>query len=83
MENKTLPENLRLIPLPAYSPELNPHEHVWDELREKGFPNRVCADMGEVVARLRQTLGEMSADTQGLRSLTSWPWIVSLNLTVK
>src|SRR5204863_991948 len=36
-----VPENIRLVPLPAYSPELNPQEHLWDELREKEFPNRV------------------------------------------
>jgi transposase len=32
-----IPENIRLIPQPAYSPELNPVEHIWDELREKYF----------------------------------------------
>ncbi|SDZ18472.1 DDE superfamily endonuclease [Nitrosomonas sp. Nm33] len=30
-----LPENIRLLFLPPYSPELNPQEHLWDELREK------------------------------------------------
>ncbi len=76
------PENLRLIRLPAYSPELNPQEHVWDDLREKAFPNRVCADMDQVVAGLKQELGQMSADAHRLRGLTAWPWILSLNLTV-
>src|SRR5664279_135253 len=33
-----VPENIRLHRLPAYSPELNPQEHLWDELREKEFP---------------------------------------------
>ena len=32
-----LPDNLRLLFLPPYSPELNPQEHLWDELREKHF----------------------------------------------
>ena len=77
-----IPENLRLIRLPAYSPELNPQEHVWDDLREKAFPNRVSANMEQVIAGLKQGLAEMSADAQRLRSLTAWPWIVSLNLTV-
>jgi transposase len=35
-----LPENLRLLFLPPYSPELNPQEHLWDELRERYFHNR-------------------------------------------
>lgn len=77
-----VPENVRLIALPPYSPELNPQEHVWDDLREKGFPNRVSADMERVIATLKQVLAEMSADAQRVRSLTAWPWIFSLNLTV-
>ncbi|WP_425287017.1 transposase [Nitrosomonas communis] len=36
-----MPHNLRLLMLPPYSPELNPAENLWDELREKSFHNRV------------------------------------------
>ena len=36
-----VPENIRLLRLPSYSTELNPQEHVWDEIREKEFSNRV------------------------------------------
>ena len=36
-----LPDNLRLLLLPPYSPELNPQAYLWDELREKHFHNRV------------------------------------------
>ena len=35
------PPNMRLLSLPPYAPELNPVEHVWDELREKRFHNHV------------------------------------------
>ena len=31
------PGNIYLLKLPPYAPELNPIEHVWDELREKFF----------------------------------------------
>jgi transposase len=37
----TLPNNLYLLKLPPYSPELNPVENLWDELREKSFGNLV------------------------------------------
>ncbi|HBB16753.1 MAG TPA: hypothetical protein DCZ97_07010 [Syntrophus sp. (in: bacteria)] len=30
-----IPDNIRLLSLPPYSPELNPVEHIWDDLREK------------------------------------------------
>lgn len=32
-----LPENVDFHFLPPYSPELNPQEHLWNELREKYF----------------------------------------------
>ncbi len=75
-----VPENIRLHPLPGYSPELNPQEHIWDELREKEFPNRVFESMDAVVRQLEAGLPRMAAHTQALRSLTAWPCIVSLNL---
>ena len=43
-----VPENIRLLRLPAYAPELSPQEHVWDEVREKEFPNRVFSDLDSV-----------------------------------
>lgn len=75
-----VPENMRLHRLPGYSPELNPQEHVWDELREKEFPNRVFDSMDGVQAQLEAGLPRMAANHEALRSLTAWPWIVSLNL---
>ncbi len=45
-----VPDNIRLLRLPPYSPALNPQEHVWDELREKEFPNRVFAELSGVIS---------------------------------
>lgn len=75
-----VPENVRLIPLPGYSPELNPQEHIWDELREKAFPNLVLDEMAAVVERLRNGMAALAADTERVRRISAWPWIVSLNL---
>jgi putative transposase len=75
-----IPHNLRLLPLPPYAPELNPQEHVWDEVREKEFPNRVFDHLDAVIRQLEHGLIRVAADHQALRSLTAWPWIVSLNL---
>jgi hypothetical protein len=79
-QDLVIPENIRLLPLPADSPELNPQEHVWDELREKQFPNRVFEDLDTVMKQLRQGLQRLATDSRGLRSLTNWPWIGSLIL---
>ena len=75
-----VPDNMRLVPLPGYSPELNPQEHVWDELREKEFPNRVFPDLESVIAQLQEGLPRLANNPKALRSLTAWPWIISLNL---
>ena len=75
-----IPENIRLLRLPSYSPELNPQEHLWDELREKEFPNRVFSDLASVRGQLQKGLPQLAGDRERLRSLTAWPWIISLNL---
>src|SRR4030065_155939 len=36
-----VPENMRLEALPPYSPQLNPVEHLWGEIREKVFGHEV------------------------------------------
>jgi len=37
---RKVPKNMRLLPLPPYSPELNPMENIGEELREKSFCGR-------------------------------------------
>ena len=75
-----VPENIRLHRLSAYSPELHPQEHLWDELREKEFPNRVFSDMTGVVRTLEAGLPRLASDRDRVRSICAWPWIVSLIL---
>jgi len=76
----TVPENIRLHRLPGYSPELNPQEHVWDEIREKEFPDRVFSDMAGVVRTLEAGLPRLASDQARVRSICAWPWMFSLNL---
>jgi len=40
----TLPPNVTVIPLPAYSPELNPVENLWHYFRSHYWSNRTYAD---------------------------------------
>ena len=75
-----IPENIRLHRLPPYSPELNPMEHLWDEIREKSFPNRVFSQMKAVVEQLAKDLPALASDTERVKSISAWLWIVSLNL---
>jgi transposase len=68
-----IPENIRLIPQPAYSPELNPVEHIWDELREKYFHNRIFSSLELLIDVLCQGLTALADDADRLRSLTGFP----------
>jgi hypothetical protein len=47
-----VPDNITLLYLPPYSPELNPKENLWDEIREKVFKNYALKSMDAVRAKL-------------------------------
>ena len=68
-----IPSNMRLIEQPPDSPEVNPVEHVWDELREKYFHNRIFASLDLLIDALCQGLNDLADDTKRLRSLTNFP----------
>jgi putative transposase len=72
-DNLTIPENVRLIAQPAYSPELNPVEHVWEELREKQLSNLAFASLDDVIDKVCEGLNQLEADPGHLRSLTYFP----------
>ncbi len=48
-EALVIPENISIMPLPPYSPELNPVEQVWQQLRRKFLSNRTFKDYDDVV----------------------------------
>ena len=76
-ESLVAPENMRLMKLPPYSPELNPVEHIWDDLREKSFHNRVFKSIEALEDHLCESLREMELDNQRIRSIVAWPWIIN------
>ena len=47
-KNITVPANLFLIHLPPYSPELNPVELLWREIRRKYFHNKIFNSLDDV-----------------------------------
>jgi transposase-like protein len=71
-----VPDNMALIRLPAYSPELNPAERLWDEIREKEFANRVFESLGAAMAQAARGLKRLEELPEFLRSLTGWDWIL-------
>jgi len=78
-----VPANISLLPLPPYSPELNPVEHIWDELREKWFPNFVFQSIDAVEDRLLEALATLEKDNSRVRTLTAFTWIISIPMNAK
>jgi hypothetical protein len=76
-----VPENLKLIFLPPYSPELNVAEHVWDYVRENHFGNDALASLEDVADRLAHGFQALAAQPEVLSSLTLFDWIKTINLT--
>ena len=55
-----LPENIILFHIPPYTPEMNPIEQIWKEIRKRGFRNEVFATLEKVVDRLCDTICSLS-----------------------
>ena len=68
-----VPSTIRLIEQPPYSPEVNPVEHIWEELREKYLYNRSFSSLDPLIDVLCQGLNELADDKKRLRSLTNFP----------
>ena len=73
-----LPQNVSLVPLPPYSPELNPAEQIWNTLRRDYFANPVFDSLDAATAQAEKGLSEMAAKKEAMRRLTNWPWISAI-----
>ena len=67
-KNIDIPQNIKLINIPPYSPELNPCEQVWKYIKQR-FKNKVFTEMESLKAWLHSTVKNMS--TQTIKSICS------------
>lgn len=70
-----VPENIRLLPRPARSPELNPTEHIGEELWEKNLPTKSFRSLRSLETTLCEGLTQLAADPKRVRSLTDFPYM--------
>lgn len=71
-----VPENICLVHIPPYTPEMNPIEQIWREIRTQGFKNEVFATLEKVVDRLCSTICKLTLDT--IKNITGRDWILSI-----
>jgi putative transposase len=76
-----VPDTLTLVPLPAYSPDLNVLgldpgiERVWLDLRERYLSHRLLADYDAVVDACCKAWNALVAEAGRLRSLAAYPYL--------
>ena len=69
------PQNIRLIQQPSHSPELNPVEHLWEDLRENHLPNKAFKSLDGVEQALCKGLRDLHSNASKVRSMMNFPYL--------
>lgn len=71
-----VPDNITILTLPPYSPELNPIENVWQYLRQNFLANRVFDDYEAILDACCQAWNAFACLPDKVRSITNRSWAV-------
>jgi transposase len=75
-----IPENIVLLFLPPYSPELNPAENMWAILKRK-FTNKLCKTLDDVSEFITDTTQKLTND--GIKKTCGFEYVfLGLNWTI-
>ena len=66
--------NVSLLSLPAGSPELNPAEQVWQQLRDRSLANRCYASYDDIVDACCEAWNKFTQIPNAIRSLCTRNW---------
>lgn len=69
-----VPSNIVMRHIPPYTPEMNPIEQIWREIRTRGFRNEVFLTLEKVVDRLCSTINALSNET--IQHITRRDWLL-------
>lgn len=72
-----IPENIVMFYIPPCTPEMNPIEQIWKEIRKSGFKNTAFKSLDKVIEKLCEVIGKLSKDT--VMSITGREWITSIS----
>jgi hypothetical protein len=70
-----VPDNISLLPLPPYSPELNPVENIWQFLRSNFLSHQVWNSYDEILAACRNAWNKFMQMPEQIASITQQDWI--------
>jgi hypothetical protein len=69
-----IPDNITLVPLPPYSPELNPAENVWEYLRKNKLSNRLYQSYEDIVEACCEAWNSLMAMPAVIASIATRSW---------
>lgn len=69
-----VPANITLVPLPPYSPELNPIERFWQHLKDRWLSNRVFETLDDVVQACCDAWNAALAEIGTVSSVCACSW---------
>ena len=69
-----VPDNISLLPLPPYSPELNPVENLWQFIKHNFLNARIFASYDAIVAACCDAWNRLRAIPGQIRSITTRDW---------
>jgi hypothetical protein len=70
----TLPDNVVMLPLPPYSPELNPMENVWDYLRANKLSTGIWDSYDDILIACADAWNWFVNDPARIRSIGTRDW---------
>ena len=73
-KNLAVPDNIELFFIPPCTPEMNPIEQIWKEVRKCGFCNEIFETLNHVIDRLCEVIQNLSKDT--IKRITARDWIL-------
>lgn len=69
-----VPENITLIRLPPYAPELNPVENVWEFLRANYLSHRVWETSDAILEACCNAWNSLIKNPERITSIATRPW---------
>jgi transposase len=73
-QNLKIPKNISFVFLPPYSPELNPIEQLWQQLKQKYLSNRCFKNYKEILSSVSSAWKDFTSVRGTIKSLCSRGW---------
>ncbi|MDS3338244.1 transposase, partial [Streptococcus pneumoniae] len=67
-----IPTNIGFAFIPPYTPEMNPIEQVWKEIRKRGFKNKTFQTLEDVMNQLQDVIQGLEKEV--IKSIVNRRW---------